>query len=94
MLLGSWLQVAAPIVGKKGQVFALDILSMDSRAGVSFIQGDVREQAVLYEFKKLLEDRPFDLVISDIAPNMSGNPIQLRSGKKCLFGRAGIVFGL
>lgn len=69
---GSWSQVAARIVGDKGKVFALDILPMDPIAGVDFIQGDFREQEVLESFEALLEGRELDLVISDMAPNISG----------------------
>ena len=69
---GSWSQVAARLVGNKGKVFALDILPMDPIADVSFIQGDFREQEVLDEFVTLLGGRQLDLVISDMAPNISG----------------------
>jgi len=72
---GSWSQVAARLVGNKGKVFALDILPMDPIADVSFIQGDFREQEVLDEFVTLLGGRQLDLVISDMAPNMSGIPL-------------------
>ncbi|KZE31491.1 23S rRNA Um-2552 2'-O-methyltransferase [Crenobacter luteus] len=69
---GSWSQVAARLVGDKGRVFALDILPMNPIAGVDFIQGDFREDAVLDEFVQLLGGRALDLVISDMAPNISG----------------------
>ncbi|MCW3479865.1 RlmE family RNA methyltransferase [Neisseriaceae bacterium JH1-16] len=69
---GSWSQVAAQIAGDKGKVFALDILPMDPLPGVDFIQGDFREQEVLDEFVRLLGGRELDLVISDMAPNISG----------------------
>lgn len=72
---GSWSQVAAKIVGGSGQVFALDILPMDPLENVTFIQGDFREETVLNEFESLLQNRPLDLVISDIAPNMTGNAV-------------------
>ncbi|MFC5919524.1 RlmE family RNA methyltransferase [Neisseria weixii] len=72
---GSWSQVAAKLVGKNGQVFALDILPMDEIDGVSFIQGDFREDDVLAQFESLLDNRPLDLVICDMAPNMSGNAV-------------------
>ncbi len=72
---GSWSQVAAQCVGARGQVFALDILPMASIDGVAFIQGDFREDSVLQQFEALLAGRPLDLVISDIAPNMSGNAV-------------------
>lgn len=69
---GSWSQVAARIVGERGRVFALDILPMDPVPGVAFIQGDFREDEVLAQFVELLGGRPLDLVISDMAPNISG----------------------
>lgn len=69
---GSWSQVAARIVGERGRVFALDILPMDPVPGVEFIQGDFREDEVLAQFVQLLGGRPLDLVISDMAPNISG----------------------
>lgn len=69
---GSWSQVAARIVGDSGKVFALDILPMDPIADVAFIQGDFREQEALDEFVALLGGRELDLVISDMAPNISG----------------------
>ncbi len=71
---GSWSQIAARLTGDKGRVFALDILPMDGLPNVDFIQGDFREETVLNEFITLLNGRPLDLVISDIAPNMSGMP--------------------
>ena len=70
---GSWSQVAAKLVGANGKVFALDILPMDAIQGVDFIQGDFREDEVLAQFEELLGNRPLDLVICDMAPNMSGN---------------------
>ena len=72
---GSWSQVAAQLAGGSGRVFALDILPMDEIAGVSFIQGDFREEGVLAEFESLLGQRALDLVICDMAPNMSGNAV-------------------
>lgn len=68
---GGWSQYAALRVGERGSVIASDILSMDSLPGVEFIQGDFHEQAVL---DRILESacNGVDLVISDIAPNMSG----------------------
>ncbi|WP_434777095.1 RlmE family RNA methyltransferase [Neisseria sp. Ec49-e6-T10] len=72
---GSWSQVAQELVGEKGQVFALDILPMEPIEGVQFIQGDFREEDVLLKFEELLNNRPVDLVISDMAPNMSGQAV-------------------
>lgn len=69
---GSWSQVAARLVGPTGKVFALDILPMDPIPGVHFIQGDFREESVLEDFLALLAGRQLDLVISDMAPNISG----------------------
>ena len=82
---GSWSQVAAQLAGGNGRVFALDILPMDEIAGVSFIQGDFREEGVLAEFETLLGQRALDLVICDMAPNMSGNAVtdQARSFYLC-----------
>lgn len=72
---GSWSQVAAKLAGKGGKVFALDILPMETVAGVEFIQGDFREQSVADEFERLLGGRQLDLVICDMAPNMAGNAV-------------------
>ncbi len=69
---GGWCQVAAKKVGHNGQVFAMDILPMGSIAGVRFIQGDFREDEVLTELLRVLENQPVDLVLSDMAPNISG----------------------
>ena len=82
---GSWSQVAAKLVGSSGQVFALDILPMEHIDGVHFIQGDFREDEVLRQFENLLGNRPLDLVICDMAPNMSGNAVtdQARSYYLC-----------
>lgn len=70
---GGWSQIAAPLVGTKGRVVALDILPMDALPNVEFIQGDFREPEVLAQLKKTLGDQQIDLVISDMAPNMSGD---------------------
>jgi 23S rRNA (uridine2552-2'-O)-methyltransferase len=69
---GGWSQVAANLAGEKGQVIASDILPIDSLPGVEFLQGDFTEDAVLERLIELLKDRQADLVISDMAPNMSG----------------------
>ncbi len=70
---GGWSQVAAKLVGHTGRVHALDLLPMDPIAGVDFIQGDFTEEDIFDELLKLIENRPVDLVISDMAPNLSGN---------------------
>ncbi|EWH01006.1 23S rRNA (uridine(2552)-2'-O)-methyltransferase RlmE [Halomonas sp. BC04] len=69
---GGWSQVAAEKVGPEGVVIASDILEMDGLAGVDFIQGDFTEESVLEAILDTLGDRPVDLVMSDMAPNMSG----------------------
>ena len=69
---GGWSQAAADIVGENGKVIALDILPMSSLAGVEVIEGDFREDSVLEQLINTLDDRPVDLVMSDMAPNMSG----------------------
>lgn len=69
---GGWSQVAVERVGDPGTVIASDILEMNPIAGVDFVQGDFSEQAVLDELLNLLGDRRADVVISDMAPNMSG----------------------
>lgn len=69
---GGWSQVAAERVGPNGLVIASDILEMDALAGVSFVQGDFTEDAVLEAILAQLDERPVDLIISDMAPNMSG----------------------
>ncbi|MCU7890472.1 MAG: 23S rRNA (uridine(2552)-2'-O)-methyltransferase RlmE [Candidatus Thiodiazotropha sp. (ex Ustalcina ferruginea)] len=69
---GGWSQIARGLVGDRGQVLALDILPMDPIAGVDFIQGDFREPQPLEEMRKWLVGEPVDLVISDMAPNVTG----------------------
>jgi 23S rRNA (uridine2552-2'-O)-methyltransferase len=71
---GGWSQIAQRIVGAKGRVLAMDILAMDPIAGVEFIQGDFREQEALDRLREMLGGNPVDLVISDMAPNVSGVP--------------------
>ena len=69
---GGWSQVAADIVGDKGRIIALDILPMDSFAHVEFIQGDFKKDEVFEKLMLALDGDLVDLVISDMAPNMSG----------------------
>ncbi|MEK9713911.1 MAG: 23S rRNA (uridine(2552)-2'-O)-methyltransferase RlmE [Thalassolituus sp.] len=69
---GGWSQVVAQRVGEKGLVIASDILPMDSIADVTFIQGDFTTEEVYDELVEVIDGRPVDLVISDMAPNMSG----------------------
>ena len=69
---GGWSQVAVEQVGHRGRVIASDILPMDNLAGVEFIQGDFTEDSVFEAILAAINDDPVDLVISDIAPNLSG----------------------
>jgi 23S rRNA (uridine2552-2'-O)-methyltransferase len=69
---GGWSQLAKRLVGVRGQVYALDILAMDPIPGVSFIQGDFREPEPLEALHKILAGERVDLVISDMAPNITG----------------------
>ena len=69
---GSWSELAAQRVGEKGRVIALDILPMDSLPGVKFIQGDFREEGPYNALLEALGDSQVDLVMSDMAPNISG----------------------
>jgi len=69
---GGWSQVAGRLVGRKGRVLATDILPMDPVANVDFIQGDFTDDAVVEQLLGWLDGGRFDLIISDIAPNLSG----------------------
>jgi 23S rRNA (uridine2552-2'-O)-methyltransferase len=69
---GSWSQVAVQRIKGQGRVVALDILPMVGIPGVDFIQGDFREDQVLAELEEMLHGQKVDLVISDMAPNISG----------------------
>ena len=69
---GGWSQVAGKIVGDHGRVIASDILPMDPLDNVDFIQGDFTDEAVFQQILAKLSGRQPDLIISDIAPNISG----------------------
>jgi 23S rRNA (uridine2552-2'-O)-methyltransferase len=69
---GGWSQVATGLVGDHGRVIASDILPMDGLADVAFIQGDFTEEDVFLQIVAALDGNLVDLVISDMAPNMSG----------------------
>lgn len=71
---GGWSQVASRVIGEKGRIIASDILPMDSIADVVFIQGDFTEDEVFEAILGAIGGQPVDLVISDMAPNMSGTP--------------------
>lgn len=69
---GGWSMVAKELVGASGKVFALDCLAMDAISGVEFIQGDFTEEHVLLALLAKVRNIPIHLVISDMAPNISG----------------------
>ena len=69
---GGWSQVARQLTGERGSIIASDILPMPSIAGVTFIQGDFSEAAVIEQVLQALGEDKADLVLSDMAPNMSG----------------------
>lgn len=69
---GGWSQALVPLVGSTGRVIALDVLEMEPIEGVAFIRGDFSETATLERLEKELAGRHVDLVISDMAPNISG----------------------
>lgn len=70
---GGWSEYASKIVGKKSKVIALDLLPIEPIEGVEFIQGDFREDEVLEKLYKVLDGEPVHLLLSDMAPNMSGS---------------------
>ncbi|HBA67135.1 MAG TPA: 23S rRNA (uridine(2552)-2'-O)-methyltransferase RlmE [Methylococcaceae bacterium] len=70
---GGWSQYARRIIGKKNKIIALDILPMEPLENVDFIQGDFRELAVLEQLQTVLAGATVDLVMSDMAPNITGN---------------------
>jgi len=69
---GGWSQYAAQVLGNKGRLIALDILPMESLPGVEFLQGDFREDEILERLMGILGGDRVDLVMSDMAPNISG----------------------
>ncbi len=69
---GGWSQYAAHRVQTQGTVLALDLLEVPAIAGVDIIQGDFREEAVLNQLLEVTKNSQVDLVLSDMAPNMSG----------------------
>lgn len=70
---GGWTQYVQEKLGKDGLIIALDILPMENLPGVNFIQGDFCEEKVLDQLFRLLAARQVDLLLSDMAPNMSGS---------------------
>lgn len=69
---GGWSQVAGKLVGDKGRVLATDILPMDALSNVDFIQGDFNDDAIVQQLLDWLGGGKFDLIVSDIAPNITG----------------------
>lgn len=69
---GGWSEIAVPLVGKSGNVIAMDILEIDPIDGVTFIQGDFTKQEVYDRLLETLKGCDVDLVMSDLAPNISG----------------------
>ncbi len=72
---GAWSQFAAGVVGDQGLVLAVDLLPMANLAGVEIFQGDFREEATVNALLSRLSGRPVDLVLSDMAPNMTGTRV-------------------
>jgi len=72
---GGWSQVASKLVGGSGTVIASDLLAMSPVAGVDFVQGDFTEQKVYEQMLDLLQGQKVGLVLSDMAPNISGNKV-------------------
>lgn len=71
---GGWSQYVASIIGNKGRIIACDILPMDPIVGVDFLQGDFREESVLNTLLERVGVNKVQVVMSDMAPNMSGQP--------------------
>ncbi len=69
---GAWSQYGRRKVGRKGRLIASDILAMEAIEGVEFLQGDFRDEAVFGQLLAMIPERGVDVVLSDIAPNMSG----------------------
>jgi 23S rRNA (uridine2552-2'-O)-methyltransferase len=70
---GGWSQYVRQIIGKQDKIIALDILEMEPLDGVDFIQGDFREESVLNQLYEVLDGEVINVVLSDMAPNLSGN---------------------
>jgi len=69
---GGWSEYAARIVGNEGRLIAVDLLAVEPIAGVEFIKGDFTERETLDQILDLIDAQRFDLVLSDMAPNISG----------------------
>jgi cell division protein FtsJ len=71
---GGWSQYVASLIGNKGRIIACDLLPMDPIVGVDFLQGDFRDEAVLNALLERVGEEKVQVVMSDMAPNMSGQP--------------------
>ncbi len=71
---GGWSQYVASVIGSKGRIIACDLLPMDPIVGVDFLQGDFRDEAVLNALLARVGEDKVQVVMSDMAPNMSGQP--------------------
>lgn len=71
---GGWSQYVAKVIGNKGRIIACDLLPMDPIVGVDFLQGDFRDEAVLTALLERVGEEKINVVMSDMAPNMSGQP--------------------
>ncbi len=72
---GSWSQLATRLVGSSGRVIAVDLLPMEPIPGVDFLEGDFTTPETLQALRALVGGKPVDLVMSDMAPNLSGNRV-------------------
>jgi len=70
---GGWTQYAAGIVGPAGRVVATDLLDMTPVPGALYIRGDFRDEEIVRQIRDALDDQPADVILSDLAPNLSGN---------------------
>jgi len=70
---GGWSEFVRKLLGKNDKIVALDLLEIEPIAGVDFIRGDFRDDDVLQKLYEILADQPVHLLLSDMAPNMSGN---------------------
>lgn len=71
---GGWSQYVASVIGNKGRIIACDLLPMDPIVGVDFLQGDFRDEAILNALLARVDEDKVQVVMSDMAPNMSGQP--------------------
>ena len=71
---GGWSQYVASLIGNKGRIIACDLLPMDPIVGVDFLQGDFRDEHVLKALLERVGEEKVQVVMSDMAPNMSGQP--------------------